>query len=235
TPAPEGGAAAEAQEPVVQETRPEWLDPRFKTPEDQAKAYKEAEKKMQQEAQTRAELERQNRELLGRMQQPVVPQAPEANYNELFWQNPAEVMDKLLEKRVQAAVQPFIESGYQVQKEAYANDPEFRKYEPIIDQMAASQPGLKSRPGAVKELYRVVRSMDPNYEKSIEERIRQEYQSKTASAVEGAGTPASPKPTSRVELSAEEQAVAMKFYPELSKQEAFKKYHDSKMNMHGGA
>lgn len=228
---PEGGAPESTEVPVTEE-RPDWLDARFKTAEDQAKAYREAEKMAQQKSQRAAELERQNQELLGRITTPVAQ--PETNYDELFWQKPTEVMKNLIGSQVQAAVQPFIEDGYQMQKSKYANDASFKKYEPMIDQITTAQPQLKAKRGVVDELYRVARSMDPEYERSVEERIRQELQQKIGGSVEGAGTPGNIKPAQKMDLSAEEKAVAERFYGDLSPQEAHKKYYEAKTTR-GGA
>lgn len=228
---PEGGATPEA--PVAE--RPDWLDSRFATPEDQAKAYKEAEKKMQQEANARAELERQNRELLGR-QVPAAPPVDEGKDDELFWQQPTKVIQKIIDRQLQAGVAPFIEDRYQMQKNTYANDADFKRYEPQIDQLVAAQPELKKQPGVVDKLYKVVRAMefDPEAErKRIEAEVMQKHNIKVAGMTEGAGAVKDFAPTPKAELSSEEQSVAKRLYSELPPAKAYEKYAAAKKVMEG--
>lgn len=222
---PEGGATPEA--PVV---KPDFLDPRFESVEAQAKAYKEAEKKMQQEANARADLERQNRELLAR-QVPVAPPVDEGKDDELFWQQPTKVIQKIIDRQLQAGVAPFIEDRYQMQKNTYANDADFKRYEPQIDQLVAAQPELKKQPGVVDKLYKVVRAMefDPEAErKRIEAEVMQKHNIKVAGMAEGAGAVKDFAPTPKAELSSEEQAVARKLYSEESPAKAYEKYAAAK-------
>lgn len=231
TEAPQGGA-----EPVAP-SRPDYLDARFTSVEEQAKAYKEAETKMQQESGKRAELERQNRELLAR-QTPTLPIAspqPEPDLNELYWQKPAEVMEKLVQKHVE----PFYEDKYEAQKQMLlTKDPAYAKYFPQIDAMVKAQPGLKKQPGIVEKLYKVASALefDPDAErKRIEERVRNEMQMKIGTSLEGVGSPPTGTPSSLPELSSDEKRVAEKFHRDLSPQEAHKKYAESKLKWAQGA
>lgn len=225
----EAAKAAAAAEPKPEEI----LDPRFKTIEEQAKAYKEAEKKMTQSTQEAAELRRQNQELLARQQQPPVA-TPPPDYNAMFWQNPAEVIGKIVE----GYVAPFVEDRFELQKGRYAQDPNFKRYEPQIDQMVKMQPELKKQPGIVDKLYKVVRAMefDPDTErKRIEEEVRAQIQGKQINSVEGTGTPSGAAPSQNAELDDKERAVALKFYPDMKPQDAFKRYGDNKIKSRQGA
>ncbi len=228
-PTPQEGGTPE---PKVE--RPDYLDSRFNSVEDQAKAYKEAEKKMQQEANARAELERQNRELLAR-QVPAPPPVQE-NLDELFWQKPTEVMGRLINRQLQEGVRPFIEDRYNMQKERYANDADFKRYEPQIDQLVAAQPELKTQPGVVDKLYKVVRAMefDPEAErKRIEAEVMQKHNIKVAGMAEGAGSVRDIDPTPKAVLSADEQLAARKIYSDLPPAKAYERYAVAKKNMEG--
>jgi hypothetical protein len=237
-PTPEELAATQAQGEAARAAAvvPEFtLDPRFKSVEDQATAYKEAEKKMTQESQKRADLERQNQELLARQQQQATQAAPPPppNYNELFWQNPAEVIERLVERQVA----PFIEDRYELQKQKYVSDPNFNKYSVQIDQMVQFQPGLKQQPGIVDKLYRVVRAMEFNPDeerKRIEAEVTARLEGKTAGLVEGAGTPTGAAPTLPVVLSEDEKRTALKFHPELTPDAAYKLYGERKVKHQTG-
>lgn len=212
---------------------PDYLDPRFKTVEDQARAYKEAEKKMQQEAQRRAELERQNQELLGRVQQPpqaAPPAEPPVNEDQLFWEKPTEVMKRI----VGQYVSPFVDDRYEMQKTQFRQDPNFAKYEPEIDQMIRMQPELKQKPTVVSDLYKIIRArdFDPVTERErIKAEIMAEMQGKAAAGLEAPGSPpvlqAPP-----VELTAEEKRAALGIYGNVPQEEAFKKYADAKTRYH---
>jgi hypothetical protein len=240
TPKPEAAPPVETAP-----ARPDFLDPRFKTVEDQAKAYREAETKMQHEAQRRALLER---ELQMRQQQQPEPQAqpvPQENLDELFWQKPTEVIERVVSNRlgdVTKQFEPFIEDRFQSQKTKYANDPTFKEYESQIDQVFRLQPQLKHQPGAIDYVYNFLRAQtfDPNTER---ERLKAEVRAELTGAnrqagqVEGAGSPGQGiTPTQRVDLNAEEKRAAERFYSELSPSEAHARYFKSKQSWaKGGA
>lgn len=223
--------------------RPDYLDPRFKTVEDQAKAYREAENKMQHEAQRRSLLERE----LQMRQQPVTPtvtpEVPQENLDELFWQKPTEVIRKLVGSQlgdVTKQFEPFIEDRFQMQKSKYAQDATFKEYEPQIDQVFRLQPQLKNQPGSLDYVYNFLKAQnfDPNAER---ERLKAEVRAELTGAnrqagqVEGGGNPgAGPSATPKMELNAEEQRAATRFYSELSPQEAYKRYAASKLNWSKG-
>ncbi|HEY6019929.1 MAG TPA: hypothetical protein VIY48_08500, partial [Candidatus Paceibacterota bacterium] len=239
------GAEPEVTPQAESPARPDYLDPRFKTVEDQAKAYREAEIKMQHEAQRRSLLER---ELQMRQQQPQPTAAPipepQEDLNSRFWQEPTAVIEKILEKRlgdVTKRIEPFIEDRIQMQKSKYANDETFKQLEPQIDQVFRLQPQLKEQPGALDYVYSFLRAQtfDPAAER---QRIEQEVRAQIAGGnrqvgqVEGAGNPSqAPSQTPKVELSADEQIAARKFYSDLPPQEAYKRYYQSKINWAKGA
>jgi hypothetical protein len=225
--------------------RPDYLDPRFKTVEDQAKAYREAETKMQHEAQRRASLERE----LQMRQQPA-PQQPQVepqqeNLDEAFWQRPTEVIRKLVGTQLQEVTrqfEPIIEDRFQAQKQQYANDPMFKELEPQIDQVFRLQPQLKQQPGAMAYVYNFMKaqSFDPAAER---ERLKAEVRAELTGAnrqagqIEGGGSPGpGPTTTPKMELTGEEQRTAQRFYSDLTPQEAYKRYFDSKQKWaKGGA
>lgn len=225
--------------------RPDYLDPRFKTVEDQAKAYREAETKMQHEAQRRAILERE----LQMRQQPVAPsqpqEPPQENLDELFWQKPTEVIGKLVGRQLSEVTkqfEPIIEDRFQMQKSKYANDATFKEYEPQIDQVFRLQPQLKQQPGSLDYVYNFLRAQnfDPNTERErLKAEIRAELTgaNRQAGQIEGGGAPATgPTTTPKMELSAEEQGAAIRFYSDLPPQEAYKRYFESKQQWaKGGA
>lgn len=220
-PAPSQGAT-----PVV--PGQELILGRFKTNDDLAKSYQELERKMTQEAQTRAALERQLQEQALRDQaRTATTPPPETNYDELFWQRPTEVIGKVVER----FLSPFEEDRYQMQKTRFVQDPDFRKYEPQIDQMMSMQPELKRQPGSVEKMYRVLKALDfdqGQLEQQIRAKIAAEQQNKLGGAVEGASPTPSATPTA-VQLSEEEARTAVKFFPELTPQEAYKRYADNKV------
>jgi hypothetical protein len=217
-------------------SRPEYLDARFTSVEEQAKAYKEAEKLMQQKSQRAAELERQNQELLSRQQAvPAVAPQEQVDYNELYWKEPATVMDRLVQKHVE----PFFEERFEMQKNALkAENPGAEKYFPQIDAMVKAQPGLKNKPGIVKQLVKVASAMefDPDAErKRIEAQVRAEITGKVQTGVEGAGAAQAGTQTQLPELTADEKRAAEKFHRDLTPFEAYKKYAENKVKFQTGA
>jgi len=229
---PSGAAPAQGGTPPQGDQQ--LIAGKFKSQDELVKAYQESEKKMTQEAQARATLERQLQEearvreqLIGRVAPPATTTPPqETNYDELFWQKPTEVIGRVVER----FLSPFEEDRYQMQKTRYATDPDFKRYEGQIDQMMSLQPELKRQPGAVDKMYRVLRALDFNptdLEQQLRQKIVAEMQNKVAGAVEGAGPPAGGTPQP-VQLSAEEQRIAEKFYPGIAREDAYKKYAESK-------
>lgn len=224
--------------------RPDFLDARFKTVEDQAKAYREAEKKMQHEAQRSASLER---ELQMRQQQPIAPptQPEPENLDELFWQKPTEVIGKLVGRQLSEVTkqfEPIIEDRFQMQKSKYANDATFKEYEPQIDQVFRLQPQLKQQPGSLDYVYNFLRAQNFD-ENAVRERMKAEIRAELTGAnrqtgqIEGGGAPSTgPTTTPKMELSADQQRTALKLYDNLPPQEAYKRYGESLANWaKGGA
>ena len=241
---PKGSAEPVVAEPVaekVEEEKPDWLDPRFKTVEDQAKAYKESERLMTQKAQRASELERQ---LLERQFQPapVIPKVPvveppEENLDEQFWQKPTSVIDKVVSRRiaeVERKMEPLAEDRFERNKVKYANDPVFKELEPQIDHVFKLQPHLRNQEGSLDYVYKFLaaQNFNPTAER---ERIRQEIMTERAGAnkvtggVEGVGSPsAGPQATPKMDLSDDEKATALKFYSDVPKTEAYKRYYESR-------
>jgi len=106
---------------VIESERPEWLQEKFATPEDQAKAYGEAERRLQEKSQEAAEY-RNYIETLRAQSAPIHQEPPEEtgqaelDTNE-FFTDPSAVLNRrdvhLLEqakKQVLADVMPVIES-----------------------------------------------------------------------------------------------------------------------------
>lgn len=230
-PTPEELAAQQAQEEAAKAAaEPKkvevQLDPRFKSVEDQAKAYPEAEKKMQQEAQKRSELERQNQELQARLAVPNPPVQDTTNYDELFWQKPTEVISRVVERYIA----PLEEDRYETKKQKFADDPDFKKYESQIDTVMKAQPHLRKDPESFGKMFKIMKAMDFNqdeYEKQVRAKVMAEIQDKTGGSVEG-GTPSALPKETKTDLSDDEKNVARKFHPDLSPQKAYEKYAESK-------
>jgi len=238
------GSAEPVAEPVVEKVeeveKPDWLDPRFKTVEDQAKAYKESERLMTQKAQRASELERQ---LLERQFQPKLDPAPpvappvEENLDEQFWQKPTSVIDKVVSRRiaeVERKMEPLAEDRFERQKVKYANDPLFKELEPQIDHVFKLQPHLRNQEGSMDYVYKFLAAQNFNPQ-TERERIRQEIMAeraganKVAGGVEGVGSPsAGPVASPKMDLNDDEKATALKFYSDIPKQEAYKRYYDSR-------
>jgi hypothetical protein len=212
---------------------------RFKTPDDLAKAYQEAETKMTQEAQKRAELERQNQELQVRIQQnppqQQQQQAAEVNYDELFWQKPTEVINTMIRRNME----PFTMTYWEQQKSAFRQDPNFVKLEPQIDAIASQYPDVKTKPGSVEQLYKMVQGLtfDPvAYENQIREKIKKEEEQKRTGLVEGAQGRETFTANTEVQLTEEEKHVARNMYAAFGvtdPNEAYKKYAAAKSAMRG--
>lgn len=240
-------AAVEAEPVVETPAKPDFLDPRFNTVEDQARAYRDAEKKMQQEANRRAALERElSMRQYQESQRPATPQVnaePQENLDETFWQKPTEVIDKLVSRRlgeVTKQLEPFVEDRLNQQKSKYANDPVFKELEPQIDQVFKLQPELKKQAGSVDYIYNFLRAQtfDPAMER---ERIKAEIRAEMTGAnrqtgqIEGAGSPsAGPAPTPKMELTDDERRAAQRFYSDMPPQEAYKRYWTSKQAWNKG-
>ena len=171
---------------------------------------------------------------------PAAPPAPEENLDELYWTSPTKVLEKILDRRLSQAVDPFYEDRYEMQKAKYANDPNFQRYAPQIDELIRTDPKLKSQPGVVDKLYRAVRAMefDPDAErKRIEAEVIQRMQNKQTGSLESAGTPpgATPPASQQINLTDDEKRVAIKFNPSISADEAYKKYQANKSKWQQGA
>jgi hypothetical protein len=214
---------------------PEVAPPVAEAPEQDAEYWK-GEAKKAFEARDRAKEEaRVASQSQYQPQQPVAPPAPEEDLNELYWKEPAKVIERLIGKQIE----PFYVDRYEMQKAKYADDPIFKKHAPQIDQMVAAQPELRTKAGIVDQLYRVARAMefDPDAErKRIEADVMARFNLKQAGSLEGAGTPLGATPsTPLAELSDDEKRVATKFYPDLAPREAYKNYASNKSKWAQGA
>lgn len=212
---------------------------RFKSKDEVVTAYPEAEKLMTQATQEAAELRRQNQELQERLIQQTPPpkQEPEVNYDELFWQKPTEVISKMIRQ----SIEPLTGNYYEQQKTALRSDPEFIKLEPQIDQIANMYPDVKTKPEAVKQLFKMVKGLnfdEAEFEKRMREKIAIEQGRKIEGSIEGAGAGRdSFVSTEKVELTEEEKKTAVKWYETqgiTNPEEAYKKYAEAKKSYAGG-
>jgi hypothetical protein len=232
----QGGATPAA--PAVP-TRPDFLDPRFNSVEEQARAYKEAEKQMQLKANQTAELERQNRELLSRQQaQPaaVTPHVEDhKELNEQYWTDPVGVLKKVVHQQTRELVMPFYDDKIESQKSALrAENPNVDKYFPQVDAMIKAQPDLRFKPGIVRNLVKVASAMEFDADaerKRITEEVKAQLTGKVVSQVEGAGAGSPGTQVTTDTLNADEKHTAERFHPELSREEAHKLYAENKLKL----
>jgi hypothetical protein len=212
---------------------------RFKSPDEVIKAYAEAEAKMTQANQKASELERINQELQTRLvAQPAAKKDTVDNINddELFWTKPMEVINKVIRQNME----PFTMTYYEQQKSSLRSDPEFQKLEAQIDGIANMYPDVKTKPGAVEQLFKMVKGLNFNpteFENRVREKIKLEEEQKRTGMVEGGQgrdnfVPAGTMPP----LTEEEKRVAKNQYYAMGvtdEQEAYKRYADAKVRMGG--
>ena len=233
------------QPQVIPETPPaegaeQSLLGRFNSPEELAKSYQELEKKFTQTSQQNAEYARlQQENQVRQMFTPPTPAPPkpEENMNEMFWQNPAEVLQKLTERVIDSRLDFVYDQNYEAQKAQYANDPQFKQYEQQIDMVVKQQyPELRKQPGVVSQLYKMVRGLSFD-EDSFKRQVIEDYErSKLAGAnsgIEGASPPSSAQVRQPINLSDDEKRVALQFYPDIKPDEAYQRYAASKSKMRG--
>jgi hypothetical protein len=236
----EPGASPKPDGSVIDANKPEELIlGRFKSKDEVVTAYPEAEKLMTQATQEAADLRRQNQELQERInQQQVQPPKPdEVDYDELFWKKPTEVISKMIRQ----SIEPLTGNYYEQQKSVLRNDPEFIRLEPQIDQIANMYPDVKTKPEAVKQLFKMVKGLnfdEVEFEKRMREKIAIEQGRKIEGSIEGAGAGRdSFASTEKVELTEEEKKVALKWYEGqgiTNPDEAYKKYAEAKKSYAGG-
>ena len=222
-----------SEEPQGSEATPDLILGRFKTPEDVTKAYSELEPKFTQASQEAAELRRQLQELQARQVQPVTPQTEEPDINDLFFQEPAKAVEQIVKK----ALDPLITSNFSREKEAYRSDPDFAKHEAEIDAIVSQMPNLKTQPGIVGQLFKMVKGLhfdEKEYEQQIRGKVQAEIAGKVGSSLEGGIPPNLPSNAKTVELTAEEKRVARRFNPGLEPEMAYKKYAEKKAKCGGG-
>jgi hypothetical protein len=223
----EGDSGQQTQEEPGQEL----ILGRFKTPDELANAYRELEGKFTQTAQEKAEYERSLQELKVRQQfaipQQQAPTQPQADDNELFWKSPVEVINRVVMK----AFEPLATNQYEAQKERFRSDPDFVRYESQIDAISQQYPQLKTTPGIVGNLYKMVRGLnfdEAEFERRVREKVAAEQRAKVQGSVEGGGASREAGQEPRIRLTEDEKRIAIKYYPELSTEDAIKRYADNK-------
>lgn len=191
---------------------------RFKSPDDLAEAYKNLEKKLGEQGNELGNL----RKLVTQAEATLKaqPQQPQKDPVEQFWEKPTEYVDG----RIRSVVEPLHDIVIGQQKEmARGKVKDFDKYEGEIDQILKQYPQLKSQPGIIPNLYRMVKSMHvEDIEAEVREKLKAEEKAKNDSFIEEGSPPGSPqdKPT----LSKAEKGIAHKLFPELSKAKAEEEY-----------
>lgn len=226
-------ARQEAERSQKEKESKELILGRFKSQDELAKAYQEAEAKMTQEAQKRAEYERRLQELEAvRQQQTPPPQ--EEDINELFWREPARAVEKVFAKMVD----PLVEDRYEATKaNLRANDPDFAMYEANLDTLVRQKPELRTARGGVEQAYKMVKGFmfDPvSYERKLREKWEAERSGKIGGSLEGASHTPPIGSTTQVSLSDEEKKVAIRFYDDVPPEQAIAKYADAKARKERG-
>lgn len=230
----------EVKKPDGSEPKPqELILGRFKTPDELVKAYQELEADYTRKGQALTERERMLQELQSRVAIPQIQQQGDVvDDNELFWQKPMEVINRIVSK----TIEPLTTTYYQTQKDKFRNDPEFQKLESQIDAITSMYPNLKTQPDIVPQLYKMVKGLnfdEGDYERKIREKIKAESEGKIAGTVEGVGTGSQVKETENLApLTEDEKRFAFNWYSSLDDKvtpdEAYKKYAQSKKGYFGG-
>ena len=211
---------------------------KFKTAEDLTKAYSDLEADHTKRAQELADAKREAEEAkakLAALPAPVVQPAKgeEEDLNTMFFTEPAVAVEKVIKK----FIEPLYSNVYAQEKAALKSDPEFATYEAEIDTIVNNMPQLKTQPGIVNQLFKMVKGLhfDPvKFEADVREKIKTESDDKTKTGLEGGSPPGLPnRDTKVVQLSDEEKLVAHRFHPELPLEEAYKKYGERKKKWGG--
>ena len=211
------------------EKKDELILGKFKTPEDLAKAYSELEGKFTQTSQESAATKKTVEELQAKIQTistqaPIKPEENDDDYQQIFV-DPKGAIEKIIEK----SNAPFKDALFEMGKQAFkAATPDFEKYEARINEIVATMPNLKTQPGIVGQLYKMVRGLDFDpaaYEKEVREKLKKETQDKVDGALEEGGASELPGGGSKkATLSEEEKRTARKFNPNMAPEEAYKRY-----------
>jgi len=205
---------------------------KFKSPDDLATAYSNLESEFTRKSQELSA----NKQLLESLQNrvpdapPIEPPEDDDNIDDLFFREPAKATAKV----IQQAVSPIFEFMYEQQKVALRSDPEFVKYEKEVDQLLNMQPQLKLKPGVVGEVFKMVKGMhfDPEeFTRMVLEKHKERQQEKGEGGLESPSASNLGGEKKDAPLSAEEKAVAEKFYSGMPKDEAHKKYAASKKRL----
>lgn len=190
---------------------------RFKSQDDLADAYRNLEKKLGEQGQELGNLRQFKTQAETMLRQ---PQQPQKDPIEQFWEKPTEYVDG----KIRSVVEPLHDIVIGQQKElARGKVKDFDKYEGEIDQILKQYPQLKSQPGIIPNLYKMVKAMHvEDIEAEVREKLKAEEKAKSDSFIEEGSPPGSPqeKPT----LSKAEKATAYKLFPELSKAKAEEEY-----------
>ena len=209
---------------------------KFKTPEEAYKAYENLEPEFTKKSQELADTKRALEELQTRVTATPAPTpAPseEENLDQLFFTDPAQAMNKVVQKQLQ----PLLDAQFETSMTAYrTSDPVFKKYENEIRIIVQNAPHIKTQPGIVEQLYKMVKGLHiEDFEAELREKIRAEMAGKVEGALEGggAGHVDGGKGEQQIKLTDDEKAVARKFNSNLSPEEAYKKYAAKKAKVGG--
>jgi len=207
---------------------------KFKTQEDLIESYSAAQSELTRKSQELADTKRSLEALQTQQPQQIQQQAgEEEDIEQLFFREPV----KVLKKEVGQAVAPIFEFIYNQQKEPFRSDPEFVKYEQDVDKIINMQPGLKTQPGIVAQVFKMVKGLhfdSDEFEKQVIEKYKKTSQRKIEGSLEGATQSDDLSQGKDLpDLSAEEKRVALSFYPGASREEAFKKYAVQKAKVGG--
>ncbi len=112
--------AAGGGESVANE-RPEWLPEKFTSPEELARSYGEAERRLSELAQQKAQVEQNFNDLVSQMNQQPAASAPQANEAELYaWyeQNPLQASAFIAQQAAQQAIDQRLQQFVQEQSQS---------------------------------------------------------------------------------------------------------------------
>lgn len=229
----------EVNKPDGSELKPqELILGRFKTPDELVKAYQELEADYTRKGQALSERDKMLQELQNRIVAPQIQPQNVEDDNELFWQKPMEVINRIVSK----TIEPLTTTYYQTQKEKFRSDPEFQNLEPQIDNIVNMYPYLKSQPDIVSQLFKMVKGLyfnEGEYERKVREKVKAEMEGKIGETIEGAGNPSQITREITLEpLTEDEKRFAYNWYSNLDDKitpdEAYKKYAQSKKGYFGG-
>ena len=211
---------------------------RFNSQDELVKAYQELEADYTRKGKVLTDREQMLQELQNRVAVPQIPKEDVVDDNELFWQKPMEVINRIVSR----TIEPLTTTYYQTQKDKFRSDPEFQKLEPQIDAITNMYPNLKTQPEIVPQLYKMVKGLnfdEGDYERKVREKIKAEAEGKIAGTIEGVGIAGQVRETETLApLTEDEKKFAYNWYSSLddkvTPEEAYKKYAQSKKGYFGG-